>query len=670
MLQSNLKDKIKSTPFYVVITVTAYLTTFVSLQSPIQSAFQSGNKILGCLYVFFYVFVLLIGFSLRPKRKIKLKYEKSKFNGAGNNDEMDIWPRSDDEKDILEIITSNSSLPIILVGASGVGKSVIVNKRILPLLEESDWRSIMFNNYSSFKANFHKKMNDSGYKISDEDLLDKCVIGQSNIKGKLLIIFDQFEQFLSEYMDKGGDEHEIRCWFRKLLINSTKSTNIKFLIIVRKEWYYDLRFLDNFVPPPIKSIHLNGFTNKRNESGHLILKSKFEEAAQVNNVDFIWEDLEEGGEILPIQAQIIGLMIENESKKIGAITKGYYTNELGSKENLIRRYLKSYIDSSPDKDISMKVLFALSIEKRMRKQMSIPLLSVIIHKKISDINTCISYFVEEGLIRKTDSGQIELYHDYLAEKFHELSGSELDPVERDNILYFYDYRRRNKKYESGTRVDESNSKLILSDYFLIFLIALLLIRILSPMYGANWEWFSELYSINSTQKILDIYFIPVFVAHFAWSIYVTMLYRRYFSMLKENIFAKFLSKFTLINTSICVIVAIFIPHYFILSIGLAGLVIGIKFLQLSFKTGLNNISVNFFRSMAYLTIINMVVVSFIGIAVIYWFSQSQLTVDNQIFIIALYFLSMVLTYFMLAIRGEHISRNAASKMLGLIDRVS
>lgn len=663
------KNKIERRSLYLLIASISFLSTVISLIQPIQSAFKSNNKILGSLYIFFFFFVLIIVISLKPKPKIKMNLTKSIFHGAGEDDNMDIWPRKDDEKEVLNTITQNVHLPIILVGSSGVGKSILIKKRIIPQMKSKGWHTIFFENYTSFIASFHSKLSEVTSEFSDDEFFSSYLTNISCDK-KLFLVFDQFEQFLSKFGDVNKNENNVKIWFRELLENSTKNENIRFLIVVRKEWYYDLRFLNNFIPPPIKSIHLNGFDKEKNESGRLILKSKFEKATNNGDIEFIINDLQEEGEILPIQAQIVGLMLENESKKVGIIDKNYYIKELGSKDSLIHRYLKLYIESSPDKDISMKVLFALSIEKKLRKQISITVLSEIIHKKTSEVNDCIRFFINEGLIRHTDSGSYELYHDYLAEKFHELSGSELDPVERDNILFFYDNHKKNKEYKTGTLVNEKSHKIIFSDYFLGFLLLLLVMRVFSPLYNSNWDWFNDLYAIKPNQKLLDIYYIPVFVSHLAWSIYVTMLYRRFFFLLKESWLARLFSKITVINTTICVIIATFWPYYFILSIGWGGFLLGFKLLQLSFKSGLNKISVNYYRSMAFVTLINMLVVISIGIVMIYWFSRNDFLQDSSLFIITLYFSSIILTYFMLAIRVDHTSKNASSKMLGLIDRVS
>ena len=384
---------------------------------------------------------------------------------------------------------------------------------------------------------------------------------------------------------------------------------------------------------------------------------------------FIFDSLTDNNEILPVQAQIVGMMLENAAKLIGDINERYYLSDLGGKDGLIERYFSAYVESSPNRDVSLQVLFALSIEIKLRGQLSIDQLSSIVHRDKVDVNRCLQFFVREGLIRDTKDGLYELAHDYLAEKFHEISGTELDPMERDNIMFFWDEMRRSPhggEYRSSTDVMKG---FVFSDLVIGYLAVLLILRLTGTLYGVDWGWFNLLKGFKLSGMGIDIYFLPVFASHLAWSIYVALFYRRLFSRLRESRLARALSIFTVINCAGWVTLAVFKPYYWLWSIGMGGLAIGAKFSQLAKSSAPSNISEQYFGKIALRTIVNLLITSTLGIGMVYCvhFYGSTEAVARILNAIS-FFLSIIMTYYMLAIRADHITRNAASKMLGLIDQ--
>jgi len=517
---------------YPIILALSYSAAFYSFFDPVVNAIKRGDWLVCIVYISFFVFVLFIGYLLRPKQMPAQPPQKGIFKGVGKLEIEDAWPRTDDRNKLCETIKKTFKKPIILVGSSGVGKSVLLETQVVPSLKREGWKTISFSNYDDIQSLLLDNLTKTFPNLSHNKLLNNAELEGIDTDTKLLLIYDQFEQFLSIYGNKKGKRSKIRKWFRDFLESSTRLDNIKQLIIVRKESYYDLRFLEQYVPPPIESFHLSGIKMDENESGRLVLRQKMNVVTKnIDMAEKILNSLVEDDEILPVKAQIVGLMLENKSREVGAINTEYYLKDLEGKDGLIQNYFQSYLQSSPDSEIALQVLFALSVETKLRGQLSLPQIADIVHKNQHDVYKCLLFFTKEGLIRTTDIGKYELTHDYLAEKFHELSGTELDPVERDNILFFWDeMRKASGKLEITRPQPKSNARLVFSDYFMIFLGVLLIARLFGPAYNVDWGWLNILNNYQMNKVGIDIYYAPVFVSHLAWAIYVTLFYRRMFSI--------------------------------------------------------------------------------------------------------------------------------------------
>ena len=672
--------------YLLVIMAIGYAASIVSLIDPINNAYKQQNYVLMSVYVIFIVSCLFIAVFLfqHPKTKITPP-KKNNFQGVGGINKENTLPRIEDRNRVYEAIAGTSSLqlseavndveiddayrPVILVGESGVGKSVLLDWQVKPLLEDNGWRCICFKNYDLFKDDLTIKLLDVFCDIDVKAFSTESII--KSVKGlktqdehaeikKTLLIFDQFEQFLSI----NPINSTISEWFRKFLENSRHRRDLRFLIVIRKEWYYDLRILQDLVPPPIDALDLTGFrlgaTETNELEGNFIKVTKNKDVAMQ-----VIKNLTKNCEIFPIEAQIVGLMLENLSAG-SEISKDLY-KKIGGTEGLVQAYFDAYIKASPDPDITLEVLFALSVETRLRKQLKQSEIADIIHESTIAVSRNLEFLKNEGLVLMTSSGSYELAHDYMAEKFHEFSGSQLDAVKRDNIMFFW---HELQKLPAGsmkvTRPDHTTA--VFSDYFWAFLVVLLIIRITSPIIDIDWGWFNPLNKYENHFGI-DIYYFPVFITHLAWSYYVTQSYRNFFSFLREGAFGKLCSKLTVIICTICVVTAVFMPHFWLLSIGVGGLAIGMKYIQLRYTIchGRNCEDVIMVRGTD--TSINISFVILLGVLNIIYVHESTMSMQQfETYTIVMYALALPMTWYMFHVKPDHISKQATTNMIGLIDR--
>ncbi|MGD1046593.1 MAG: hypothetical protein ABR936_14900 [Bacteroidota bacterium] len=655
-------------PFFLFILVIGTVYTFLE---PLRNAISNEDFgtvtfyiviIFGAIFLLWYLQRIGLGRTQPLKRNLFHPFEKL--------DRKTAWPRRSDQHQIVNTIKKAKGKPVILVGDSGVGKSVLVSSQVLPILEDEGWKTVFMDNYSNFQTQIHDQLELVSSHLDFK--ADGHVSGLDNVNESVILVFDQFEQFLSANSLNTAVHEASRKWFYHFLESASKSPKARTLIVVRKEWYYDLRFLNEFVPPPTQSFALAGLRVEDTEGGIPTLLHRLAQATKNENTPHaVLDSLALNGEISPVEAQIVGCMLENKTAKLGEITSESYGKQLGSKEVLIQDFFDITLRSSPNREITLQILFALSIETRYRRQLTLSQIVGIIHKPRNEVIDCLHFLEEQRLVHQRDAEHYQLTHDYLAERFHDLSGSELDPKERDNILFFGDEIRKDDRAQITENPEPPRVMSLISDWFMAFLALLVSARVLGPLYGVDWNCWNNFATLHITATWIDMYYLPVFVTHLAWSYYVTIFYRRFFSLLKdrETTIGRFLSVLTLFTCAASVILAVIFPYFWVFSIGFGGFWIGVKLLQLSIMEGLSTVSKDVFRITGRETALNSLFPIILGGAYAYSIHTRPPSLDMLheyaiVSIVAMF----GLTYAMLNVRHRHVTRKAASIWLGMYDR--
>jgi hypothetical protein len=665
-LERSAWERFTTSPPFLFI---AAIATIYGTVEPIRAALESKNYGV----VLFYVVVIGVAFCVaavlakRSRARVTSLY-RNIFRPFEILDRTTAWPRRNDETRLVDTLKRSDDKPIILVGESGSGKTVLVESQIIPIFKNDNWLCFYLSNYSNFRTQVTNQVRS----LSDKYSIDKqgAIVGLEPDSTPTLVVFDQFEQFLSSYSDTSATSTESRNWFKALIDSLVRCAPVRVLIVVRKEWYYDLRFLAAFVPPPMESVHLTGMRVDDAEGSVPTLKFNLARATKNElTPDVILQSLLRADEISPIEAQIVGCMLENKERVLGPITPEIYSIQLGGKDSLIQEYFETILSSSPNRDVALQILFALSIETRYRSSLTLPQIVSMTHQNKDDVRSYVHFLEEQRLIIEGEAGHYQLSHDYLAERFHDISGTELDPKQRDNILFFGDELRRSVPASIASINVRAPLMHVVSDWFMGALFLLLIARVMAPAYGARWQWFNPLASFQSSYFGVDTAYLPVFVSHTAWSYYVTIFYRRIFSRLKEGVVGSALSVFTLIACFASVALATFLPHYWMFSIGFGGFWIGVKLLQLSVIPHLSTVSRQDFRVAGRETIFNVSFVVVLGALFGRYIDRARPSLDlfrtYQLVSIPAF---VLLTYTMYLVFRLHVSRKAASIWLGMFDR--
>lgn len=669
MNDQNPFTKISNSPIFVYLLIICTIVTIIQL---FYTAIILEDYFIVVDYGIVAFFILGYGWYIHRKNKERVPpLIRKLFRPFEKLNRENAWPRISEEKELIETIYGAENKPVILVGESGVGKSVIISSHIIPTLEDEDWVTITFSNYADIETQILNKLR---IYINNIELDNNGKVSGVNDKNKkVLLVYDQFEQFISQHSKNTTIHEKSRSWFFEFVSSALGIKDLRILIVVRKEWYYDLRFLKIFVPSPNECVHLSGLKMDRSKSSIDTLRMNLTKVTKNENIsNYYIKNLTNNGEISPIEAQIIGCMLENKSEAMEDINgEEDFRKKLISKDNLIDDFFNYSLKSSPNKSITLSVLFALSIEVKYRNQLTFLNLVNVIHKPQSEVKNSLKFLMEQNLINMGDNQHYQLAHDYLAEKFHDISGSELHPRERDNILFFSDELRKNTERKSMIKKIDSNRKwfTLLSDYAFAFLIFIITFRVFTQLTGFKMDWFNPIKNFDPDSPFFDIYYFPVFITHFAWSYYVTIFYRRFFSFLKEGRIGRFLSILSVFTCVFSVVLAVFIPNYWIFSIGFGGFWIGVKIYQLSLVNNLSKISMEEFRNAGIETIANSIFVIVTGIIFANYFNNivDIINAQNTYLTISI-FATIILTYAMFVVRKLHVSNKAASIWLGIYDR--
>ncbi|MGD0337541.1 MAG: hypothetical protein ABSB78_01995 [Bacteroidota bacterium] len=653
-------------PYFLYILVVVTILSFIL---PLLTAINTGDTISILLILIVDVLSLaLIPFLRKYYLPKDRPISREHFKPFESLNSAAAWPRKNESDRLTIVIKATKRKPIILVGESGVGKSVLINSIVAQRLRNEHWQTLLINKYSDFESDLRTQLTNLFPKWQLHE--DGNLTINNSSHPYLLLIFDQFEQFLSTGSKNLPTHQNSKDWLWRFVTSLLQDEKNRIIIVVRKELYFDLEFLKEFILSPIKCFRLSGMTLKDPDDGISALRTKLRDASSNQDiVDPVIEMLADNNLVLPVEAQIVGCTLENNAAQLGAITPERL-KEMGDKDDLIREFLKTSLASKPRlKDTSLQILFALSMETTYRKILSAPEIANIIHKPKDEVQQCIEWLKELHLVQSF-VGNFQLTHDYLAERFHELSGSELEPHDRDNIIFFGDEFRKGH-HSSHIRQMHTRPKLfkIASDYFMCFLIVGMLFRLVSPAFGLDWSWFNPYASYQKPTSWFDRYYLPILISHMFWSVYVTLSFRRFFYFLHEGIVGRFLSYLTLVLCLLSVVLAMFIPYCWILSIGLGGLGIGLKQFQTSRSKGLRLVSKRFFRGIGLATLANALGTAVVGVLFALRFHNQTPTpkLNDEFFEYSVYILIGML-YFFGNVGSRHITRKGTSKLLGMFDR--
>lgn len=542
--------------------------------------------------ILFIILLLLLSQSLWSyfKRKYRPPLPKrDKFQPVGE-DLTDPIRRRIIVGNIYRRIISAESGFLILCGPSGAGKSTIARSLLKDALHDSGWAISDpisgFTSISEFKEAVRKTVEEIGLDCQNKDgmafTVEPTIAFKNGDPSKnILFIFDQFEQVL-EYIGPEPDKNDLSIWFKKLMNSLSQNPSIRCLIIIRKEYFYQLIQLCKEQAHLDDTIDIPGLAlsdeNNSDDLNDLTARLHYLIPGCVANA--IEADFKHDPEILPVEVQMVGFMVQDIVNTKGMISEPDYRTKYGGKRGLIQRYFLRYIDSTSDRETSRALLFALSTGINSRSRYSIDDLAKILHRDAVTIRQSLNDLKRGGLIMGSGMGPYSLPHEYLAEQYHDLSSLLLDPVERDNITHYCELLRRDRMKANSLYIGTLNSNTLIIDMLFGTVFTLLVARLFLPIIPISLEWRSAFGSQSmreyfaSISGIIDVEYAPCFIASVLSGFYVWRLSRNFTLKINKRIAFTWV---VIISTIAMISFGIFLCHGWLAFASIAGWLVAVQF---------------------------------------------------------------------------------------------
>lgn len=634
--------------------ILALLTTSLAW----AQAFMERNWGQFGIYSVFCVFLIALGATLL-KARAGVPPDTTVFQPFVDIEELVPWPRPEEAGRLREAIDGKQNTVVLVVGASGVGKTVLLRR----LLRDSG-------------SNPSELLYFDSYELIESDLEDALwVHHEARTPHSVTVILDQFEQFIAaseELSSRNGMSR--RAWLNQLIRKTAQKNGVRFIISIRREWYYELRFLGDLIPSPSDCLHVGApsalTSPEHNATGRAVTSRLRQVLQDTRLVDRLLSDLDRGRGMLPLEVQLVGAVVERARLRGERLDEHYWTNTICGVEGAIEKFFDEIISGAPDRRIALKLLCALSVRTRFRRREDLSDIVERLYEERASVVAVKDYLCAHGLVLERTPARLELAHDYLAEFFHHKSGSELNPVDRDNIFF---HLESNQTPAQTGMVMPASVKMMSGRYtFGLLVIVPLLVSMIVRLLGFGLQWNVPWSGVESRYlfgDFLDVMYLPIFVAHVGWAVYVYLFYERVFSHLDEGLVGRLFSRFVVLNMAACVVACYFMPDLWILLLGWGGVVVGLKLIILARRAELNVVAATRIGEAGTKTAINLLFLLGGGIyAAFLTIGEIDTKNAQNSWLLVNLVVSMAFTWACYALSVIHVSREAASRTLGLIAR--
>jgi hypothetical protein len=565
----------------------------------------------------------------------------------------ETWPRADVDDLVKDILNPGDKVPLV-VGASGVGKSTLLNVMVRAKIESKVSYTVLSARYSTLVEQLRMSM-------------ESC----SPLRPQVVVV-DQFEQWLELIHSKALKKRkEDQKAFLEIVEQARGRPDFTIVISLRREWYFELAFLGDLIPAPqdVCEIEAPALDAKDDPMLAGIRRSFVDILDDENLADEILALLGPTGRLSPLQAQIVGAVLERKVEAGIDLDLDYFKEELDGVSGARDAYFKEVLAGSTRPERCLKILFALSVKNGFRTRAKLSTLVDSLYENTDEVKAELDYLVDQRLVVRPSSGTYALAHDFLGEFFNALSGSELEPAVRDNIqIYAAAYGKRSPVVNAPNR-SQGHRRRPLGMIVVAFLFLLMTVRFF--YFGLHWTIAGPEVARPMAGQLFDASFLLIFVPYAAWISYCGLFYDRLLVHLRETRFQRFLSIFIVFNLIVSVLVGALIPVAWLLGVATGGIFFALKMLWLSRHPELNRSARNRLRHYGIPTLGNLVIVGLLGVADIVFsvlFVSSGNKSDVSWWIGANAVASLMVTYSCLVLAPRHVSRESVAQWLGLIGR--
>ena len=271
-----------------------------------------------------------------------------------------IWRRRDLTFEAVRHIAGAAPVTVFS-GESGAGKTSLFRFEIAPVLEREGWTVRFIEDYTQL---------DDAVMDTLDDLPRPPRFGKwlARLAGprRVVVVFDQAEQLTYRSRDQ-------MQWFTRALRRAVND-GLRVAFVVRKDFFYDLRFLGGLLPHVTDVFEVPGMSIERGSADYRGIAGAMSSVATPRLMERILGELAQlrgDGRVVPLHVQLAGAVLEEHAERRGGIVDVGDAAAFGaSAAGMFRAFFGSHVDGAPDPDAARLVLFALSVPRRLRSPMT------------------------------------------------------------------------------------------------------------------------------------------------------------------------------------------------------------------------------------------------------------------------------------------------------------
>jgi hypothetical protein len=297
---------------------------------------------------------------------------------------------------VLNWIRATTRPVLFLSGASGAGKTSVLEAYVFPKLDEEGWRIVEVRGFPDPLTGLER------------------ALGSPRRRGvRLLVVFDQFEEFI--ILEDQADPERHRAFINRIRELRAESTPGVFLLFAFRTDYQSA----------IEALEFDELSSRSNwtEVAPFDRRAarRFMEGAPQHPSTALVDRLLDGAETLDETPRLYRPVVLN---MLGLVLQGFDRTFKGRPDSLIRGYLETALMEKPIRDIAPSVVNEMITNGATKRVQNVTALSAATGLRIPDVTACLNRLAKKGLARRLGDagGAWELSHDFVARQFSILLG--------------------------------------------------------------------------------------------------------------------------------------------------------------------------------------------------------------------------------------------------------
>lgn len=410
--------------------------------------------------------------------------------------------RADTVDKLVGLLSGDAARELLIVtGASGNGKSYLLNKL---LREQLEARGEMVKRMGPC-ADVTAFVGEISAFFFEQKLAAPTNLAQIGYPAPLanarsgqpiLMVFDQFEDFLRL---SGTAERDA---FREFLHAALQIPNMRSIVATRPEDYANLRFLGSLGDIMAATVEIEPIPSANTEEGDL--RRFCEELGNVVKDETclrsIQRDLSERPCITPIELQAIGSVLEDMDRDAtdacAERLTAFQFRELGGSTGLVRLFFERCIGRSALPEATKACLYVLSVRPVVgfgctHDTSTLSYLTGWDQRKLVPI---LASLVDQGIVKPLGKS-FRIAHDFFAERICEYGNPLMNPILRDNLTYLARDRAKMRQTNADNAhhaVSEVPVGPILGVFFGIYFVVVMAWIVVSQFLPEIWITFTNM----------------------------------------------------------------------------------------------------------------------------------------------------------------------------------